>query len=510
LGSIAVDFDNSYKGDEIQQKCAQILGLKNVRGWSVVDTEEHLALLHYVDDADLSTVGHIRGMLVDLEAGAVIADSFGYTPTSVSSELIPVNDRLTIVDTESTTHVFNLNECVIKRVFEGVVIRVIWHKSKLYKITHKKINSHRSRWGSSRYFVTMYEEAGGPTAEQLFDTTKPYSNTCYEFLVVDQSLLVGTRQKVTKPYIVCLAQRTMEINRPDDEVAPGVPTFTTDDTICGLVDIPLIHDPQPLSLKEANDHLKFGYYNEFVPDDKRLMTGEAVLVYKMVDGVISDIVKVHSPSFDWRVNLRGNNPNIVNQFYSLLNTVYPDITSDSQWDSFKSKFIVFPLYDEASLRELYTDTGAILGLPIREVSRSDYANIDSRIYLLWLNYLVSLPPHLQSDGLDIYNNFVNDRDDLINWIQCIEASNKDIDSLDYHRRVKALIKAARNLSRDRINSGNNYSSNGSYMKLSLVIKNVIRNLINKENGPSLYTLVREMKKSRNPRPVDEPVEQGSN
>jgi len=499
-----IAFTNSYKGDEISSRCAEILGLDSVSGWTVVDTEDDLALVHYTDDADKSLYGHIRGILIDLEVGAIIADSFGYTPIAVESELKVADDVITLTDTESNTHSFSLSDAIIKPVFEGVVIRVLWRKGKMYRITHKKINPARSRWGSSKSFITMYDEAEGPTAEQLFDTTKPYSNTTYDLLVADQSLSVATRQDIRKPYIVCLAQRTMDIKRPDEEVAPGVPTFPTSPTIGGSVTKSLIHDPKPFTISQANHHLKFGYYNEFTVDDPRQLTGEAVIIYKMTDGVISDIVKVHSSSYEWRSNLRGNNPNINNQFYSLLNSVYGNIDSDSAWKTFSSKFIPLPLYDEQSIKDLYEQTHAILTIPSGEVSRDDYKSRDSRIHLLWMNYVLCLPPHLQADGLNVLSQFKQDRNDVIDWLQSLEASNTNIESSDLHVRVKGLICSARRLAKDRIAKGNNYSAKGSYMKFPLLIKSTLRNLINKENGPSLYGLVREMKLARNP-PAPKPT-----
>lgn len=491
-------FDGGYKGDELTQKIANILNLPDVHGWSVVDEEEHLVMVHYASAADMNIYGQLRGVLVDTEAGAVVANSFGYTPTAVASELVEVDGHLSVKDQDGHTHVFPMNDVVIKRVFEGVVIRVIWHKSKCYRITHRRINPVRSRWGSSKSFISMYEEAGGPTAEQLFDTTKPYSSTCYDFLVVDQSLLVGTRQKISCPYLVRLAQREMDIKRPADEVAPGLPIFTTTDNIGGIVSEPVIHDPKLLSLDEANSHLKYGYYNGFEVNDTRQLTGEAVIIYRTVDSHVVDIVKVHSPSYEWRVNMRGNNPNINNQFYSLLNIAYIDIDTTEKWEALKQKLIMLPLYDEQSLKDLYAQNQAILTIPSGEVNQEDYDTRDSRIHLLWMNYVLSLPFSVQADALNILSNFRKDRDDLIDWISNIEATTKEIESSELHERVKGLISSSRRLSRERVANGTNYSLKGSHMKLPVIIKSTLRNLINKEKGPSLYNLVRAMKEARKP------------
>jgi hypothetical protein len=491
-------FDAGYKGDALTQQIAKILNLPDVHGWSVIDEEEHLVMVHYASAADMNIYGQLRGVLVDIEVGAIVANSFGYTPTAIASELLEVDGNLAVKDQDGHTHVFPMNDVVIKRVFEGVVIRVIWHKGKCYRITHRRINPIRSRWGSSKSFISMYEEAGGPTAEQLFDTTKPYSSTCYDFLVVDPSLLVGTRQRVNCPYLVRLAQREMDIKRPIDEVAPGKPTFITTDTIGGVVSEPILHDPKLLSLEEANSHLKYGYYNGFEAGDIRQLTGEAVIIYRMVNDHIVDIVKVHSPSYEWRVNMRGNNPNINNQFYSLLNIVYTNIDTTDKWETLKQKLIMLPLYDEQSLKDLYAQNQCILTIPLGEVNQEDYDIRDSRIHLLWMNYVLSLPFSVQADALNILSNFRRDRNDLVTWLSGIESNTKDIEATELPERVKGLISSSRRLSRERVASGTNYSSKGSHMKLPVIIKSTLRNLIYKEKGPSLYNLIREMKEARKP------------
>ena len=505
---ISLSFDTSYKGDELKQKVAKILGIESSQGWSVVDEHENLALVHYNEDNndhfDEALHGHLRGVLVDTEVGAIIANSFGYTPKIIGKSLQDDNGFISVI-TENGEKVqtnFSSNDAMIKRVFEGVVIRVIWHKGQAYRLTHKKIKPLRSRWGSSPTFLSMYEAAGGPTDDQLFDTTKPYSSSCYAFLVSHPSLLVGTRQNVTCPYIVCLAHFQVNTGRPADQVAPGISNFTSDDNITGIVNEPFIHNPRSLSLDEANHHLQFGYYNGFEVKDERQLTGEAVILCNMVDGQVSDIIKIHSPSYEWRSTMRGNNPNISNQFYSMLNSVYRDINTEESWESFKKKFILFPLYDEQSLKDLYNENKSILTIPEGNVTKDMYSTRDSRIQLLWMNYILSLPASIQSDALNILTQFRKDRDDLINWLQLLEKNKTE--NPDLPDRVKALISSSRRLAQERVRGGNNYSAKGSYMNLPTLIKSTLRNLINKENGPSLYALVREMKRSRQPPQTPQP------
>jgi hypothetical protein len=288
----------------------------------------------------------------------------------------------------------------------------------------------------------------------------------------------------------------MVINRPAEEVGAGKGNFAESETIGGAVTESFIHKPKSLTVEEANNHLQFGYYNSFASEDLRQLTGEAVIVYDD-----KDIVKIHSPSYEWRVNMRGNNPNINNQFYTLLNSVYPDVNNDDTWNALKSKLVVLPLYGEQSLKDLYAQSGAILTIPSGEVTRDNFANRDSRIHLLWMNYLLSLPPTVQGDALNILSQFKTDRNNVIEWLQTIEQTHKDIEKQEIPERAKGLISSSRRLARERMSGGNNYANNGSYMKLPLLIKSTLRNLINKENGTSLYGLVREMKASKVPKTV---------
>lgn len=519
-------FDGQYKGDAVTQQVLQVEGFSGIQGWSVVDTlkdengNPELALAHYDEDG-IGEYGNVRGDVIDLQVGAVIAKSFGYTPTAVVNSLTAVEGLIHIKDVTGVVHTFDANTCKIKRGVECVVFRAIKRHGKMHLFTHKRLTPEgrtrvepdgtiktvaQSRWGSSPSFVSMYHEAGGPTEEQLFDASKPFSNTCYVFAVVHPALLVGTRQLVTKPYIVHLSSFTMDIKRPADQVAPGVATFPTSSEIGGLVSESFIHSPPDLDLEAANDHLKFGYYDPIPTDDPRLQTGEMLIVYSMNEatGEVLDIVKVHSPSYEWRVKIRGNNPNIYNQFYSMLGLVYKDPKSQQEWDTLFETLMPIPPYAEESVKGLFEANQMILTIPGGQVSLDDYSSRDSRIRLLWMNYVLSLPPSLQREGLEILSKFKNDRAAVILWLQNLEISTSrenNLEQAEISDRAKGIISISRRLARGRVAEHNNYSNKGGHMTLPMVIKSTIRNLIYKEDGPSLYRLVREMKQAQNPAPA---------
>jgi hypothetical protein len=518
-------FDASYKGDALTKRCAEIIGMKDLTGWSVIDTFENLALVHYNPKTDFQKFGRIRGLLLDTESGDIIADSFGYTPIAVYDEITPIDDVVSITDTDGVNHKFLLTDkdVYVKRVFEGVVIRVIWYNNKMYRITHKKIIPTRSKWGNSKRFLNIYDEANGPTAEQLFDTTKPYSSTCYHFLAVDGTLLVATRQKVLAPYLVYIERQEICLQKPEEDVAIGDPTFSMIEKISGTVSISGIYNPAELNINNVNRFLKSGYYayKEFNFDERQL-TGESVIFYRKVGELIVDVVKVNSKSYEWRSNLRGGNHNIVNQFYAKLNSVYGDIKEDSQWEKFKSNLILFPLYspdlmkneyykrdylkddeDEERKKENRKNEGIlILGIEEGyELNRELYNTKQARIHLFWMNYVLALPISHQETALDLLDNFITDRDNLVKWLCTLEENVKKVEEPEYCKYIVRIIYSARKEGNKAVKDGTNLTRKGQVLNYKAMVKRKIYDLINNERGTSLYAMTREMKHPNLPKKI---------
>jgi hypothetical protein len=220
----------------------------------------------------------------------------------------------------------------------------------------------------------------------------------------------------------------------------------------------------------------------------------------MEDNNIVDIVKVRSPSCNWRFTTRGDNPNMNNQFYLLLGIANPDIKEEEAWIKLQKRLIIYPLYDVDSLIEAYHKNNGILLILPTNTRREDYFSREARIHLLWINFVMASPPSSQEEALKIITQFKKDRDDLIGWLQELESKNvrKDIETLELSARAKMIITTSRTKARESINKGNNFSRKGRCMTFPEVIGSIIWNFIRKENGRSLYGLVREMKNNKNP------------
>ncbi len=484
-GPITINIIDNNK--DSRAKIARILDIVDDEdNWEITEEIGHLAMIHYTKNANMDIYGHLRGILVDMEAETIIADSFGYTPVVEQNELINKNGIIEVKAENGFVYSFDLasNNTKMKRVFEGVVMRAIWHKGKMLFVSHKRINTEKSRWVSTDLFVNMYKQANGPTEEQLFDTSKPFSSTTYDFLIVDKSLLVGTRQDVDEPYIVLLETRTISVGRPADQVAPGKPTFlTSSDFKPGHV-----HVPGNLTLEEANYHLKYGYYNKFEVEDIRQSTGEAIIIYTVSDdGLVDNIVKIHSTSYNWRFKIRGNNPNLTYQFYCLLNTIYTKTYDATFVKHFKEQYMIFRPYNEKDILELYDINKSIITLPID--NSVDLNNLDNRLHILWLNYVLSLHSYNQQYAIGILSKFLETRNKLINWIQSVELKNRNLDNIELSKRVKEIISVARKTAKQSMSNVRS-NKNGTYISLSDMIKKNIRSLIYKERGVSLFNMIK--------------------
>ena len=497
--------------------------------------DDHLYSVHYRPDADMTVAGHLRGVVVDIDRGIVVCSSFGYTPVAVANSLTVssgtigslIDERvISIADQNSLMHHFPLVDTFIGRVFEGVVFRVFKYEGKVYFSTHRKISASRSRWGNSLPFIQMYKEAGGPSAEDLFPEDVDYSPWCYVFLVVHKDLLVGTRQQVKQPYVVHLVTNRVQVPteaglRVDTNLAkdpstlPGAKRTNGEPmVVSGLMDNPCLICPGTLSVEEANRHLAHGYYgavDESLATDPRQGTGEAVILYHIdrTSQRILDIVKVYSVPFNWRVTMRGEDPNVYHRFCSLLDRTFANINSADDWKRFSTQHILFPRYDKQALIDQYDAAGYLLTIPEESVDASDFAQREQRLTLMWMNFILSLPPHLQETGFGYLDRLDKDRKDLEAWIRGLEAKSfkkehrkdsSDSDA-DLPPRVTSLIQQARRESRKKEKSGNNYSRGGKYMSRPGLIGATIQNLLAKEQGPSLYKLIKAMRVATTPSEV---------
>lgn len=471
----------------VHEKIMTILNLTSKDGWSIVDSVGNLHLVHYNDDADMNLVGHLRGVLVDVEEMRVLVSSYGYTPSVKIDYLSYLNGQMTILDENHTQHVFEESTTIIKPVYEGVIIRVIYYQGQTYRLTHKKIRPLKSRWGSHPYFTKMYTAGGGPKDDQLFDLTKESSTWCYVFLVVHPKLLMATRQNVVSPYVVLLSAKQMW--ETDDENVDMIQHFKLDENkLINNINEPFVHHPKAISLYEANHHLSYGYYPPcYDIQDIRQTAGESVILYKLdQNGDVIDLVKVNSSSYDYRFKLRGNDPNPYHRFFDLVPHSYHLLFDSINYAEYKQKFIVFDNYLEADLTGIYNHLGFILYLSEAEMPMQERKNREYILKNIWLNYVLALPFSFQLEAISYLEKFIKDRTSVVTWLQANNYHN-NLDTNEISERGKNLIMSARH-------TANDICRQQPHKKYHDTVQEVIRNFVHKEYGTSLYALVKKMKK----------------
>ena len=482
----------TYENNTRLIRIMEILNLPTLIGWSEIDKVGNLSLVHYTADVPSPELAHLRGTLVDVDKGIVVASSYGYTPTVKLNQLQLQGHTLNMQDENNNAHTIPAEELVIKRVYEGTVMRVIFYDSQVYRLTHKKIRPLKSRWGTSPFFTKMYQEAGGPTDEQIFNTNKPYSPWCYVFLIVHPKLLMATRQNITHPYVVLLDIRHMYSSDIDsapfdinDIESQQVHTFETSNDIM-LSNTPHVKIPDPLSIYEANMHLHTGYYQPLPVRDPRQSTGEALIIYKIKDGQVMDIIKVNSIGYDYRFKLRGaDDSNMYHRFFSLVDMANRDIAQYPEYCDLKQKIVTIQPIDHTQLKVMFQQYGNILYLPEYDIPlecRRDKYYILNQI---WLNYIIALPLSLQYSAIDFLQQFIQERANVVKWLQNYHHNNIQLNEKDISKSGIRIISEGRKTGKDLFKAK-------KYKTVDEATLIVIRNFVYKEYGTSLYSLIKKM------------------
>ena len=520
--------------NETRRVISEVLGIENSAAWDIVssDPEHHLYMVHHKPEANLSEYGQIRGIVVDTNAKTIVCRSYGYAPTVVSDQVLiqPGDGNIHLIDELGLEHVVDPARSNFKIGFEGTLINVFKHDGKVYRATRKRLDPARSRWGNSKTFMEMYWELGGPTDEVLFDPESKYSPYCHVFIIVHPDVLVVSKDNIGDGYLVYLGPKQMwsldyndspyKQTQKDESLFPGVTQedFEKDPRPnAGWID-PDVHVPQTvsnmgantshthtifsphnLSIEEANKHLMFGFYNEFEGYDKldrRMLPGEFIIVHKLDEnGATTGMVRVESTPYSWRSGMRDNNPNILHRFYQMVNGSYLRYDSADGKARYNALYPIFEPFDEASIKDQINNDGAYVVWPQDGPYYDPEYLMDkeSRMYNIWLAFLNSVPLHKQKDVAGYLDNLYKKRGDLIGWLKMIE-NRGHLDATEYSRRLIDIIQAARRFAQEKTERGQDRDRRGHKQSVKDMTRDNIRNLLMKEEGSSLYRLIREMER----------------
>jgi hypothetical protein len=241
----------SLENPALKQRVQKILGLSDNLDsyWDILDVYEEekdgnmvpkLALAHYNDDFDpknRSTMAltYVRGVIVDVETGATVADSHGYTASLPCYTPISIGKSSTCPDgvikfesviTSYTNDVesspdehprstvgevkFDASKSRLFLGYEAAFIRMFKWNNKIFFSTHKTIDGTRSRWSTRDTFYSLYLRLHGPELTPILpqDLTdlgldgkvissslfgdEPYSPYCHMLLVVDNQVRLAS------------------------------------------------------------------------------------------------------------------------------------------------------------------------------------------------------------------------------------------------------------------------------------------------------------------------------
>lgn len=418
-------FTENAKAAEV---CSQVLGVPLGDEWNVGDIIDSLAIVR-AKDLDFD------GTVIDVETKEVVVPASLYTHNVVSSNLSPINGGGIGVfmnqRQEGLVATFSPKGMHATPVFDGVVLRVYWYNSQMRFATISRIESDRSRWGGSAFFVDTFK-AIGPSAEDLFDTTVPFSSTVYYFMLVDPHVMIATKQQVDQPYLVFIESR--EVERASVVTAPGKKND------CGepLFARRMLHylefkdmkqhqervfECQPMTLEEIEDFLVKGYYDLKISKHETIAAEQRLAEAVVIVTAEGKGLKIMSESYEWRRNLRDENINVVQQFYILLDQSVPIAQRNEN-----ARIKYYPMCDiivdydnvsawKSSLKEELLRNGVLPPLPCFGTGIAKTSSVlEHAQILIWINYVSSLPAHLQFEALDFYEDLIADRMMLADWI----------------------------------------------------------------------------------------------
>lgn len=367
--------DDTASRDQLKSLVNTVLDLPEYLDgyWDVVDQwpkegRPQLALAHYNQKYDPvnrlhEPLRHVRGTVVDLDAGVVVADSYGYTQDlKLQAPLRQEEDGSVIVPTTMPQYSmpverapeeapvmeegeFRLEPRDVRLFlgYEGALVRVFkWHDHVFFS-PHRKIDGRKSRWGSAETFYDMYQRFDGPPLESMFgdEETSPF---CYMYLVVDDALrIAGSTTKTGLMFVgvkqMWDAERQTETGAPyehdEDTVLyapkPSDTLFMQPEVTVDIANKFLY--PQRFASKPPTPALENELvvsYDEsckvddvyYQPYTSLVMGGDFVLMYRLDQDGNTIVYRLTAPAFRYRSKVMGEDPTPYHRFVLDLQAFY--------------------------------------------------------------------------------------------------------------------------------------------------------------------------------------------
>ena len=506
-----------------QGQIAEIVGLPVTADWKIEDSipEKSLGLIHYTETSQDIRFSNVRGWIADTKHRVVISRSHGFIPTLVADQLkVTAAGQLEIHDQDSDDVLtFDPAKIQITTGFEGTRIRIIKHDNEIYMSTHHKINAKRSYLpasGTRTTFVEMYTQLGGPIAE-LFGQNK-YSPYCYTFIIVHPIVLLASKVNVKDGFLVYLGCEQMWDPNSAPYPADEVDHFRAEVSVTSqryepdLPDLAII-SAAPMTVAEANQHLQTGFWPDVpVPADERLGLGEFIIITSLENP--QEVYQVHSKAYAWRFTMRNACANYYQRFVNLWSSALDKFNRVTRMvekidaQRFGQKFPLLPVHPIEAVKSWFETQPYLLAWP---ASPSEFTlqsvlegRREDRFENIWRCFIMSVPLHMQKEASTYLERFLTQRKEALDWVNAL-AKKQSLQGLDLKPRVIAIINIARANAKSELKESPNVEPGRGRGRgrgkagtrapnYNTFLYNNVKNLINKEEGNSLYTNIFKCKK----------------
>ena len=499
----------------LRDTIADILNIPNTDSWQIVDSQPPLYMINYTPDANMLTYGSIRGLIVDIQGRTIISRTAGYTPT-VTTSSVSINDDDGSIQLEDAfnpnlSYTLDPKTTLFQPSFDGPVLRLFLYNGVVHYASDDRLDAQWSRVGtsyngSSPTILEAFNELKGDISEDtFFDTTKRYSPYVHSFIIAHPAFQVVSKIPVGVGYLISLETKKMwEVNDspyPLDEIDTEVHGLNTHSDFIANPQTPGLYTMPMFRLEDVNDFLEYGFYEKFDNSglsDVRLFPGEAVIAV-LHDDVVTGIprqdygkvkghIRINSPSYQWRSNLRDGNPHLYYQFYLLTNGKFIRAEFANEEELYNQKFPLLSPVTKEEIQDLSSDAPLVVWPELEmttEQRRQILDTVDGRLYNIWLSFFYALPPSQQDIVLDFYNLYLDNIADVKDWLIQLNRNN-DLAHEVIPPRAKQIIALARGFTRDRINKG----LDQPYMA---TVESEIVSLVDQEEANSLYRIVLAMR-----------------
>lgn len=482
--------------------------------WNVVDydPEDELYQIHYGPNADMKKFGAQRGIIIhyNKQTGkcVTVCRGFEYTPT-IKCDYIKSGSTVTLTDNLGKKHIVDTKKAIFKPGHEAATIRVFLFNGKVRRSHYRGLDIYKSKakWGDSKTFAHMYDEAGAPKDSDLFDMTKKYSPIVHIILLVHPDISNVSKEAFVggRGYALYVATKTMWVDEyPTDEVdgvihepknlthdinkvrnsEPGTYLYTPRDLNCDQVNYFLSYGWQ---LTVDSQTGKFRYHNT----DLRQHNGEFVVAY--LEGHKSTtIIKIQSTAYTWRFNLRGNDANLYHRFCELMEDCKLRLVSDEYLEKYPKFSYYTPESIMSTLDKKYIDTFPDHGMPTSVLTE------DEKIYNIWISLILAVPFHCQKAVSKMLTKYTKDKKDVCEYLYNLYKGETTNDvHLERATQIVnlAVTHAIRNLEKNgtKVTVTDDKGLDDIEKRavvVDILVKKNIEWLISNEHGHSLYKLIK--------------------